>query len=128
MGTPTGTSSLNPKLYNTAFTPQFVYNFYNDEQFKAFIDIGISINLASYNHYQFTTTYDSFPTRTINDYPDLEKKFMTVPIKAGIAVKRKLELYASYVPSTSITGLSGTAFRSNITSYQAGVNYLFGGK
>jgi hypothetical protein len=128
IGTPGGTSSVNPKLYSTTFAPQFIYNFYNNEQAKAFIDLGVSINFASYNHYQSITTYDSFPTSKVNGYPDLEKKFMTVPIKTGITINRKLELYICYVPPVSITGISGTAFRSNMTSYQAGVNYLFGGK
>jgi hypothetical protein len=125
VSSPSGTSSLNVKLYNMAFTPQFIFNFYNSEQFKAFVDAGIGINFAHYNNYQFITKYDSFPTSVTNDYPDLEKYFMNVPVKTGIEIDKQLEIYVCYVPSVSITGVSATAFKSNITSYQAGLNYLF---
>jgi hypothetical protein len=128
ISTPSNTTSLDLKQYNTAITPQFIYNIYNKEQFKAFIDFGISINLASYSHYQLITKYDSFPTNTQDNYPEFENIYMTTPIKAGVAANKKFEVYVCYIPPVSITGRSAYAFRSNITSYQAGLNYLFGSK
>jgi hypothetical protein len=123
-GNVSGTSTLNFKQYNTSITPQLIYNFYNMEQLKAFIDLGVSINLALYNHYASITTYDSFSTVVQYNYPQFEKDYITIPVKAGIVIKKRFEIYACYIPSTSINGFSATAFSSNTTSYQFGLNYL----
>jgi hypothetical protein len=124
------TSSLNLKLYNPAIIPQCVYNIYNTEQLKVFVDAGIAINFPFYNHYQLITKYDSFQTVTKDNYPQLSKNYYAFPLKAGIVVSKRLEMYVSYIPSSSLTATNPgtTNFQSNITSYQAGLNYFVGTK
>ena len=121
------TSSLNFKMYNTAIIPQVVYNIYNKENLKVFIDGGVAVNVPFYSHHQLITKYQSFPTNVQDNEPQLVANYFTFPVKAGIALNKKLEAYVCYVPPTNIAYVSQSLnFQSNISSYQAGLNYLFG--
>ncbi|MGN6638499.1 MAG: hypothetical protein ACTHJ8_06275, partial [Mucilaginibacter sp.] len=99
--TPVGSSaSLNLNQYNGIFTPQVVYNLYNSEQLKVFADVGMAINFSFYNHYRYTITYTNFPEKVFDDrYPQFYKTWAAFPLKAGIAIKKRVELYASYTPT-----------------------------
>lgn len=125
--TPVGSSaSLNLSQYNGIFTPQVVYNLYNSEQLKVFADVGMAINFSFYNHYRYTITYTNFPEKVFDDrYPQFSKIWAAFPFKAGIAIKKRVELYASYTPATTVCN-GDTKFSASINSYSAGINYLFG--
>ncbi len=122
------TTSLNFKMYNTALVPQVVYNVYNAEKLKIFVDVGVAINIAFYDHHQLVTSYgDSFPAAVNDNYPQFVKNYFTFPLKAGVTLNKKLEMYMCYLPPTNIAYVSqALAFQSNLTSYQAGLNYYFG--
>jgi hypothetical protein len=123
-----GTSSLNFKMYNTALVPQVVYNVYNAEKLKVFIDAGVAINIAFYDHHQLITNYGgSFPNAEYDNYPQFVKNYFSFPLKAGFAFNKKLEIFMCYVPPTNIAYVSqALTFQSNIGSYSAGLNYYFG--
>lgn len=133
--TPSGTSgSVNISQYNTTITPQLIYNIYNKEQLKVFVDLGAAINFSSYNHYRYVVTYDIFPTKIEDRFPEFYNLWVAFPVKAGVALNRKFEVYFSYMPSTtnavgnvpSIGDNSG--FSVVHTSFFAGLNYFFGAK
>lgn len=121
-----GIVTLKFKQYNTSVIPQFVYNLYNRDKLKVFIDAGIAYNFAAYNDYRTIIAYNSFSTATLDKYPELLKSYYSIPIKAGIVLNKKIEIYACYAPYSRITDY--VQFDNSITSYQAGINYLFGGK
>lgn len=125
-GGPFSTSTLSLKMYDPAIIPQFIYNIYNKEQLKIFIDVGCAVNLPFYNHYRLIKKYDTFPTVTLENYPQLTNNYFTFPLKAGFIAAKRLEIYVCYIPSTSITAPNPhtTNFQSNIASYQAGINYF----
>jgi hypothetical protein len=125
LSTPQSTSTLNFTQYNSSITPQIIFNFYNKQAVKLFIDAGISFNFSTYSKYQYTTTYnDSFAPLVQNNYPEFHQFWASFPIKAGVAINGRIEISICYIPSSSLTTYS--TFSGAVTSYQAGVNYLFG--
>lgn len=129
--TPTGaTIDLHVKQFNTSLTPQLIYNLYNAAQLKVFVDIGIAITNSNYGSYRLITSYDSeaFPSNVQEKYPEFNFLWMTFPLKAGVAIGKRFELYACYVPKAPISDGKYTRFQGNLTSYSAGVNFYFGGK
>ncbi len=125
-GTVPSTSSINFTQYNSALTPQIIYNIYNKAKLKAFIGGGIALNFSAYNKYQYIINYGSlFPEIVQNNYPVFSNFWVSFPIRAGVAINNKIEISICYVPSSSIT-TDNVAPSANITSYRAGVNYLFG--
>jgi hypothetical protein len=129
---PTGTTgSLNFKQYNTTITPQLVYNIYNKEKLKVFVDLGAAINFSSYSRHQYKITYDLFAPRIENQYPEFYKVWVAFPVKAGIALNRRFEVYFSYMPSaTNAVGdlRDPEGFSVAHTAYFTGFNYFFGAK
>ena len=122
-------STLNFKQYNNSLTPQVIYNIYNKENLKIFVDAGISLNVSLYNHYQFITKYPgtSFPIKAKDNYPVLDKFWTSFPLKAGISLNKKIEINVCYVPLSYIIN-DNSGFSGDIISYQVGINYLFGSK
>lgn len=122
---PQSTSILNIKQYNPSITPQVIYNIYNAEQLKVFIGAGASFNFSSYNRRQYITKYGgSFPDDVRDSFSAFSKSWVSFPLKTGIEINRKLEINICYTPSALIA--YDSPFSSNIKSYQAGINYLFG--
>jgi len=124
-GTPPSTSSVNFTQYNSSITPQIIFNIYNKEQLKAFIGVGAAFNFSAYNQYRYITNYGgSIPDYIQNNYPAFDKFWLSFPIKAGITLNNKIEINICYIPSASLT--NDNIDSGNVTSYQLGVNYLFG--
>lgn len=123
VGQALGTETLSFKQYNTSLTPQLVYNVYNKDKFKMFIDAGFALNVAMYNDYKTITLYESFPTVVQDRYPEFEKTYFSFPLKAGLVANQSLEIYIGYTPPASITQF--VYDKNAISVYQAGLNYLF---
>jgi len=123
VGPALGTATLKYKQYNASLTPQFVYNLYNKDNLKVFIDAGVSINMAAYGDYKTVTVYDSFPAVVQDRYPEFVKNYFSFPLKAGAAVNKRVEIYVGYIPTTTISNFINT--KNAITTYSAGINYLF---
>jgi len=123
VGAASGTATLKFKQYNTSIAPQVVYNLYNEDKLKIFIDAGIAINLANYGDYKTVTVYDSFPSTVQDKSPEFEKTYFSFPLKAGVIANKRVEIYFGYIPATAITDFANT--KNAITTYQAGINYLF---
>jgi hypothetical protein len=122
---PHSTSSLEFTQLNGAVTPQLIYNIYNKQELKVFIDAGAALNFAAYNQYQYVTKYEnSLPEDVQSNYPAFDKFWVSFPIKAGITLNNKIEINVCYIPPSTI--VDDTIFKGNISSFGAGVNYLFG--
>ncbi|HEY8999844.1 MAG TPA: hypothetical protein VIM89_00730 [Mucilaginibacter sp.] len=123
IGNTSGTSTLKFKQYNMSIAPQAVYNIYNEDKLKIFIDAGIAFNLASYGDYKTVTVYNSFPSLVLDKSPELSKAYWSFPLKAGIVLNKRIEIYGGFTPSAPISEL--VYVKNAVTTYQAGVNYLF---
>jgi len=128
-GVPPSTSSLKFTQYNSSITPQFIYNVYNKQELKVFIGAGAAFNFAAYNQYQYITKYNLRYGGSVSDYiqpgyPAFDKFWLSFPIRAGITLNNKIEINVCYIPSSSI--LADNVFRGSVSSYGAGINYLFG--
>jgi len=118
--------SLDFSMFTTMIHPQFVYNIISEKNFKFFLNIGVSANISSYNNYSYITKTVINPTLTTsvtqNKFPAFQSVWFTTPAKIGIIITN-LEIYAAYWPSGTITRYQGNS--ASVTSYQAGINYLF---
>ncbi|MFI5162807.1 MAG: hypothetical protein ACHQHN_16115 [Sphingobacteriales bacterium] len=124
--TPSGANvSLNFWQFNGTLAPQLVYNFYNRNKFKIFLDVGAAFNQSFYNNYQQITRYAVFPADIRNKYPELYHSWTAFPLKAGITVNKKFELYIGYTSATPIAAGSNARYTADVTSYMIGLNYLF---
>jgi len=118
-------ASLSNVVQQTiSVSPQIIFNFYNSDHFKVFIDGGLSINVSSYNSYHLTENFSHVTSATTNEFPLLLHVWDSVPVKAGIVLNKKIEIYAGYAFSTILT--NDDAFAGSLFSYQAGINYYFG--
>jgi hypothetical protein len=120
----TRTSTLSFKQNILAITPQVVYNVYNTEKLKAFINLGIAIHNSSYNDYKTVETFGNISSNTKEKDPEFHKFWVTLPtVKAGVSINKQIELFVGYIPATIVNAPG--SFSAKISTYQAGINYLF---
>jgi len=132
------TYSLNPTSYTeefkftqniASFSPQLIWNIYNADMLKIYVDAGLSINYAMYSNKQFsqTTIYQSGDQYTVQQaFPQMHSIIFNVPIKAGVTVAHTISVFAAYIPKTALNQDAGEAYNQSL--YQAGVDYFFGKK
>jgi hypothetical protein len=120
----TGYSSSLSKVvqHNVTISPQVVYNLYNSDQFKFFFGAGISFNLSFYNKYHFTDDVSGV-TIVTNQFPILPAKRLSFPLKTGMILNNRIEVYVGYTLITSLID-NYQAFTGKVYEYQAGINYL----
>jgi len=118
-------SLSNVIQHNVSILPQLGYNIYNSERFKWFVIAGPSINISFYNNYYTEQTFDNVINAYTNEFPDLFKKWITFQVKTGIAVNKRIEIYAGYTFQTTLTD-DYVTFAGRVSTYEAGINYLFG--
>jgi len=116
-------SSLDVKQLNISVIPQVIYNFYSRKDFKAFIDAGLSCNFSFYNNYSYVANYFDQTSTTQKKFPPFEKTWPSYPLKAGVMLNNKLEIYGTYWLSSSV--INALYYSAVIKSYQVGVNYIF---
>lgn len=113
--------------FGAVFNPQFVYNFFNKDDFKAYIAAGAAFSVCSYSNAEHVITnssgqktYEPVMPRSLNSI------YYYGTAKAGITLRNKFEIYAGYSTPTSVT--NAFAYSVKISQYKLGVNYLFGKK
>jgi hypothetical protein len=107
---------------NISLSPQVVYNIYNADNFKLFINIGVQLNLSFYNNYHFTEKVSNITTVT-NEFPKFPQSSFSFPAKAGAVLNKRIEIYMGYTLITSIID-NFQPFTGKVYEYQAGINYL----
>lgn len=110
-----------------AFTPQIIYHVYNAEKIKVFIGVGVGMNYSKYSNNIYKQN-SSFGTTVRNvvleDYVDFEKFHFSLPVTAGVVVRKNIEVIAGYSFPSSLTNYVYYSVSSE--RYRIGVNYLFG--
>jgi len=114
---------------NTAsFTPQAYYSFYNGQKLKVFAGGGLAVNVSTYPIHYYGAITSTPPTAKQNTaVPDYHTVWESFILKGGVILNKKVELYAAYSPSSTLTNNYGD-FSGSVVIYQAGVNFLFGAK
>ncbi|TFF37310.1 hypothetical protein [Mucilaginibacter psychrotolerans] len=109
-----------------SITPQIIYNVYNAETLKLFVDLGYGVNVVSYNTTKVTVVVQGKPTSStskIKNSSDLNGSYTTFQFKVGGVINKHLEVYGSYFPNAEIT--KSANYSTSLNSYQLGLNYCF---
>jgi len=119
-------SQLKMKQYTASFVTSVYYNFYSGKNLKVFGGGGLAMNFSVYpeRYYISPTGIDLIPMKQ-DKFPDYHTLWITPVFKAGVTLHDRIELYAGYVPLSTVTD-NYESFAGNVSSYQAGVNFLFG--
>jgi hypothetical protein len=108
---------------SASLTPQVLYNFYNQPNFKFYGAIGMQVSYNQYVDKAFQnkdgTAFSSFSGAVF----DFNKVFANPLVKAGFTINKKINIYASYIPVTNVN--VDPYFLISYTTVQAGINYLF---
>jgi hypothetical protein len=119
------TETYSFKQYIVGIAPQFIYNIYNKDAFKVYIDAGVMFSYSSNTALDFSIQGGGYPVQTVD--VSLIKLWYAFPIQVGVVLNKRLELFASGTVGT----VGGAIFTNdayfNIKGqiYSAGVHYLF---
>jgi hypothetical protein len=108
--------------YNISFSPQLIYNIYNGQQFKFFIDAGVSLNLSSYSNNKITSNIDLGNTYQGEVYK-FNSNWLNFPLQAGFTFQKRLEVFFNYTYPTAYTDYGDFDVSSKI--YGLGIHYFF---
>lgn len=125
-------SYINPKFalpygeiysfnqYTVGITPQIVFNVYNKDALKIYVDGGLSFNFSAYSN-----NYLSYGVATplLRSPYKLEPYWANFPMQAGIVLNKKLEFALTYSGAAAYTKYEGLSVASR--SVGAGFKYLF---
>jgi hypothetical protein len=108
-----------------AFAPQAIYNIYNADNLKVFLDFGVALTLSKYSNEVYGSQDGKTPVNSINtNNPSDFSTYSTIILfKAGVQLNKKIGLFAAYQGASSVS--NDVYFQLNYTSIQLGVNYFF---
>lgn len=107
--------------YTVRFTPQIIFNIYNKDDFKIYIDAGIGFNFATYTNNR--VVYDNIITE--NPW-NLEPYWTNFPLQLGIVVNKKFEFCLNFNAATTYTKYADFVLSNQ--SISGGFKYYLGGK
>ena len=93
--------------FTVGIAPQIIYNIYNRDNFKVYIDGGVGLNFSSYSH-------DSdIPSTAFNSF------WTNLPLQTGIVINKKWEASFTYAPYLKIadTGFTYQSFSLGVKLY-----------
>lgn len=111
--------------FAVAFAPQAIYNIYNADNFKVYLDFGVALTLSNYSNEVFGSQDGKTPVNNISTYnpSDFSTYSTVILFKAGVQLNKKIGLFAAYQGASSVS--NDVYFQLNYTSIQLGVNYFF---
>lgn len=114
--------------YSIVLSPQIIVNLYNKEYFKFNIGVGVSgsysINTNSIYEAKYTAHSGIGGKFDYSEKIDLQHLGLTIPIRTGILLGNKLDIYAQFnLPAISISAYH--FYEIQIMSGQLGINFLF---
>jgi hypothetical protein len=113
--------------YTATITPQIIFNVYNADKLKVYIDGGLALNFSVYSNNIFTTQSSSKATTTTTAGTfHLQPYWTGIPLQAGVTINKKIEIFASYMPYAYYSKYVFFDFGNRVASL--GVKYLFGRK
>lgn len=81
--------------YTVSMVPQLLYNFYNKDNFKVYIDVGVSFNFSSYSNSKIIDPNTG--TKDPNEQPyHLEPYWANFPLQIGVMLNKKMEFSFTY--------------------------------
>jgi hypothetical protein len=101
--------------YTTSLTPQLLFNIYNTDKLKFYIDAGVALNLSSYG-YNNAAEVDQNSLQ-------LNSFWAYFPFQAGVVFNKKTELYFTYTNGSSFSNF--TDFSVSNQYMCLGIKYLF---
>ncbi|MES2277798.1 MAG: hypothetical protein V4592_17360 [Bacteroidota bacterium] len=107
-------------------SPQVIYNVYNTQPVKIFVGSGFLLHLSSNSNVTYNVINPHFTVPVNQKKP--ASAWFTIPVKAGISLNNKVEIYGNYNFAAGFDEDSFAAYNGKITSFQIGFNYLFGKK
>jgi len=87
--------------YTAAITPQIIFNVYNSDSFKFYLDAGFSFNFSAYSNNKLIIQYGD--ATTVNKPYILQSYWSNFPLQAGVVLNKKMEIYFNYTPYASYT-------------------------
>lgn len=112
--------------YNVSLGPQILFNFYNKDNFKIYIDCGLALNFSAYANDQYTIENEPAnvtEASTVKSPFKLENYWASFPLQAGIVINKKVEVCFTYTGSATFTRYSDFYASDRILSI--GLKYLF---
>lgn len=104
--------------------PQFIYNVYDKEKFKIYVDAGASLNFSSYSNVSFTSTSTGQADLKQQNSFEFSNFWIGFPFQAGVTIHNKIDLGLIYVPYAKITPHTDSFVSTQLTGF--GIKYLFG--
>jgi hypothetical protein len=114
--------------YIAAFYPQILYNIYNTNKLKFYLDMGLAFNLSKNTGNTFRNNFNG---ESSTNYLSLNTYWITYPVKVGFVLNKKFDISVSYAFKTSLTdNMNHEAkvinnYSIDLTSIRAGINYNF---
>jgi hypothetical protein len=111
--------------YGLIFSPQVIWNVYNSNPFKVFIGGGADLNVSeTKNNVISTKLRNTAAIRREEDRVDFNKFYVGVQASAGVVIKKKYEVFGSYMFNTPMNQYLN--YSVNMQRMNVGVKYLFG--
>jgi len=123
----TDEESLKFTQYMVTINPQLLYNFYNTKTIKIYISIGAAFSYSAYSNEQYigiSIYQGSINNKVPRNFPDVQSLFFNLSSKIGLTLNNQFEIYAGYNPAAPLN--DETSYTMSLSSYQFGINYLFG--
>ncbi len=105
--------------YTASVTPQILFNIYNKDNFKVYIDGGIAFNFSAYGNNKLIYQSGSILKKPY----DLEPYWSNFPFQVGVTLNKKIEIAFTYAGYAAYTKYSGASVSNQSTCL--GVKYLF---
>jgi len=106
--------------YTISLAPQILFNVYNKNAFKVYIDGGVSFNLSAYSNNKMTYVNSNY----VEQSPyQLEPYWVNFPLQTGIVINKKIEFALTYTGAAAYTKYFGLSVANRTMS--AGFKYLF---
>jgi len=107
--------------------PQIIYNIYNSNNLKFYLDVGVAFIYCDYTNKVYNLTI-SYTTGGASDliaqpFPYMHAIIFNVPAKIGFLINNRFNIYAGYMAQTA---LNENNYSLNLTQYELGINYIFG--
>jgi hypothetical protein len=88
--------------YTASIVPQVLFNFYNKDNLKVYIDAGVSFNLSGYSKTKIIDPNTGTQDPTQQPY-DLEPYWANFPLQVGVMLNKKMEFSFTYTGIASYT-------------------------
>jgi len=115
--------------YTATITPQILFNIYNKEKFKLYLDAGVGLNFSAYRNNKLTvqnTQFAGTDNNTVESPIKLEPIWFNFPVQVGVILNKKVEFALTY--SAYATYTNNTNYDIRNSSVGLGVKYLSSGK